>query len=184
MQPVFDDRQVFAETPGLENTLNELCAHFDAELARQRAVLEACRAQGEAMRDHDLESLDTASQRLLLLMEDALEAEKERLRLLHEVVGPFGLEEDRQTLTALIAASPEPWHSRMQAFQTEIREVLAAIRTEVHRHAGFLRRAGRILERSVSAIVGSAPAHGDAYDKEGKEPAQKHRAPALMNTLG
>lgn len=184
MQPVSDDRGVIADTPGLEDTLDELCAHFDAELARQRAVLESCRAQGEAMRDHDLESLDTASQRLVLLMEDALAAEKERLRLLRDVVGPFGLEGDGQTLTALIASSPEPWRSRMQAFQREIREVLAATRAEVHRHAGFLRRAGRIIDRSVSAIIGSAPAHGDAYDKEGKEPAQRHRTPALVNTLG
>ncbi len=184
MQSVSEDAQVLVDTHGLEDALDGLCAHFDAELVRQRAVLEACRAQGEAMRNHDLESLDTASQRLVLHMEDALAAEKGRLRLLREVVGPFGLEEDRQTLTALIAAAPEPWRSRMQAFQTEIREVLAAIRVEVHRHAGFLRRAGRILERSVSAIVGSAPAHGTAYDKEGKEPAQRHRTPALVNTLG
>lgn len=184
MQPLSEDGRIFADTPGLEDTLDGLCACFDAELVRQRAVLEACRAQGEAMRNHDLESLDTASQRLVLHIEDALAAEKVRLRLLREVVGPFGLEEDRQTLTALIAASPEPWRSRMQAFQTEIREVLAAVRVEVHRHAGFLRRAGRILERSVSAVVGSAPAHGGAYDKEGKEPAQRHRTPALVNTLG
>ncbi len=184
MEPVSEGRQLIADRPGLEDTLDELCAYFDAELERQRAVLDACRAQGEAMRNHDLESLDTASQRLMVLMEEALAAEKGRLRLLREVVGPFGLEEDRQTLTALIAASPEPWRSRMQAFQTEIREVLAAIRTEVRRHAGFLRRAGRILDRSVSAIIGSAPAHGGAYDKEGKEPAQRHRAPALVNTLG
>ena len=29
-----------------------LCAHFDEELVRQRAVLDSCRAQGEAARAH------------------------------------------------------------------------------------------------------------------------------------
>ena len=44
MQPLSDDSQVIANTPGLKDTPDELCAHFDAELARQRAVLEGCRS--------------------------------------------------------------------------------------------------------------------------------------------
>ena len=184
MQRVFDDIHETAMTPGLAATLDQLCAHFDAELARQSDVLDACRAQGEAMRAHDMESLDAASKGLIVLMEDALAAEKERLRLLREVVGPLQLGPEHQTLTELIAAAPEPWRSRMQAFQTEIREVLGATRSEVRRHAGFLRRAGRILDRSVSAIIGCAPEEGDAYDRDGKEPARGHRTPALVNTLG
>ncbi len=184
MQRIPDDMHDVAMTPGLAATLDRLCAHFDAELLRQRAVLDACRAQGEAMHAHDMEALDAASQELLALMKDALAAEKDRLQLLHDLVGPFGLEAERQTLTKLIAAVPEPWNSRMQAFQTEIQDVLGATRAEVRRHAGFLRRAGRILERSVSAIIGCAPTEGDAYDREGKEPAGGHRTPALVNTLG
>lgn len=184
MRKVSDGMHVVETTSGLAATLDQLCAHFDAELARQGAVFDRCRAQGEAMRAHDMESLDEASKGLMALMEDAIAAEKERLRLLHEVVGPFQLGPDHQTLTELIAAVPEPWCSRMQAFQTEIREVLGATRSEVRRHAGFLRRAGRILDRSLSAITGCAPAEGDAYDREGKEPARGHRTPALVNTLG
>ena len=184
MRKLSDGMHVVETTPGLADTLDQLCAHFDAELARQGAVFDRCRAQGEAMRAHDMESLDEASKGLMALMEDALAAEKDRLRLLREVVEPFRLEVERQTLTALIEAVPEPWSSRMQAFQTEIREVLAATRSEVRRHAGFLGRAGRIIERSVSAIIGCAPLEGDAYDREGKEPARGHRSPALVNTLG
>ena len=184
MQRISDDIHEAAMTPGLTATLDRLCAHFDAELERQGAVLEGCRTQGEAMRAHDMESLDAASKGLMVLMEDALAAEKERLRLLHEVVGPLQLGADHQTLTELIAAAPEPWSSRMQAFQTEIREVLGATRSEVRRHAGFLRRAGRILDRSLSAITGCTPAEGDAYDREGKESARGQRTPALVNTLG
>ncbi|MCH8203677.1 MAG: hypothetical protein IID09_00865 [Candidatus Hydrogenedentes bacterium] len=184
MQRVPDDRHDVSMTPDLTAALDQLCSHFDAELVRQRAVLDACRVQGEAMRAHDMEALDAASKGLMALMEDALAAEKDRLRLLREVVEPFRLEVERQTLTALIEAVPEPWSSRMQAFQTEIREVLAATRSEVRRHAGFLGRAGRIIERSVSAIIGCAPLEGDAYDREGKEPARGHRSPALVNTLG
>ena len=184
MQRIPGDRHEVEMTPGLTAALDQLCAHFDAELLRQRAVLDVCRAQGEAMRAHDMEALDAASKGLMALMKDALAAEKDRLRLLREVVGPFRLVAERQTLTALIAAVPEPWYSRMQAFQTEIREVLDATRAEVRRHAGFLRRAGRILDRSVSAIIGCAPTEGDAYDREGKEPARRHRRPALVNTLG
>ncbi len=184
MQRIPDDKHDVAMTPALAASLDQLCEYFDAELVRQRAVFDACRAQGEAMRAHDMEALDAASTGLLALMEDALAAEKVRLGLLREVVGPFGLEAERQTLTALIAAVPEPWHSRMQAFQTEIQEALGATRSEVRRHAGFLRRAGRILERSVSAIIGCAPMEGDAYDREGKEPARGHRTPAMVNTLG
>ncbi len=184
MQQISEDMHEVVMTPALAATLDQLCAHFDTELLRQRAVLDACRAQGEAMHAHDMEALDTASKGLLALMEDALAAEKERLRLLREVVEPFRLAAERQTLTALIGAVPEPWHARMQTFQTEVQEVLGATRAEVRRHVGFLRRAGRILERSVSAILGCAPLEGDAYDREGKEPVRVHRTPAMVNTLG
>lgn len=183
MRSSFESDPLDAESP-LTIPLEQLCTYFDAELARQRAVLEACRTQGEAMRSHDVPALETASQALLSLMKEALDAEKERLRLLHEVVNPLGLKAVRQTLTDLIAVSPEPWASQMRTFQLELREVLSATRKEVRQHAGFLRREGKILERSMSAIVGSTSASGDAYDREGKEPAPGHRTPALVNTLG
>ncbi len=168
----------------MSDALERLCVYFDSELTRQRAVLEACKKQGEAIRSHDIPALESASRSLVSLMEDALDAEKERLHILHEVVSPLGLEADRQTLSDLISVSPEPWSARMRSFQVELREILGATRIEVRRHAGFLRRAGKVLERSMSAIVGVTSARGDAYDREGKEPAPGHRMPALVNTLG
>jgi len=179
----FENDGTTAKSP-LNLAFDQLCAYFDAELVRQRAVFEACREQGEAIRSRDVPALETASQALVSLMKEALDAEKERLRLLHEVVTRLGLRVDGQTLTGLIAASPEHWASRMSTFQVEIRGVLSATRKEVRQHAGFLRRAGRILERSMNAIVGTSSSQGDAYDREGKEPSPGHRTPALVNTLG
>lgn len=170
--------------PSYTDALDRLCVYFDSELARQQAVLSSCREQGKAIRSHDIPALECASRDLVSLMEDALDAEKERLLILAEVVSHLDLKLEQQTLSDLITLSPEPWASRMRTFQAELREVLSATRKEVRRHAGFLSRAGKVLERSMSAIVGSTIVGGDAYNSEGKEPAPGQRAPALVNTLG
>jgi len=168
----------------LPEALDRLCAHFDAELERQRAVLAATMTQGEAARSRDLEALQEATKALLVLMEQALEAERERLTLVHLIVTGFALNEPHQTLSGLIERAPEPWSSRMGVFQTEIREVLRETQEHVRKDSNYLRRSGRILERSVRSVLGQPEQAGDAYDKEGNEPDGALRAPALVNTLG
>lgn len=182
MSDTTDNRS--ADPASLDDSLDRLCAHLDIELARQRDVLEACRSQDAAARSQDVDLLEAATQRLVALMREALDAEKERVALLRKVVGPLGLEPDRQTLTGLIASTGEPWRSRLQAFQKEFREVLGSTQTEVRSHSGYLRRAGRIVERSLHAVTGTVSVGSNAYDKEGREPLPGHRGPALVNTLG
>lgn len=168
----------------LSSAFELLCAHFDEELVRQRAVLDSCRAQGEAARAHDLDALQTATEGLVGRIQEALEAEKERLALLHRVVAELGLEEERQSLTSLIEGTPEPWHSRMKTFQVAIRGVIEATQAQVRKDSGYLRRAERIIERSVRTVLGRPEMLGEAYDKAGNEPGAMHHAPTLVNTVG
>ena len=172
------------DSASLDEVLGRLCDHLELELARQRAVLDACKQQDVAARAHDVDALDEATQLLVALMQEALDAEKERVALVGEVVAPLGLALEQQTLTGLIASTEEPWRSRLSVFQQEFREVLGATQREVRRHSGYLRRAGRIVEQSIHAVTGTVARAGGAYDKEGKEPTSGQREPALVNTLG
>ena len=75
----------------LDDALGRLCEHLELELARQEAVLEACKNQDAAARGHDFDALEAATQLLTALMQEALDAEKARVALLREVVAPLGL---------------------------------------------------------------------------------------------
>lgn len=165
--------------------LDALCDHFDLELHRQRAVLKACCIQSEASRRHDVGSLESATEELSQLMAEALVSERERLLLLRELVSVLGLSEaSEQTLTRLIECVPDPWKSRMRDFQAQIRETLAATRDVVRGSAGYMRRAGRVVDGCIEHVIGKPKDREDAYDCEGRAPNGSMPAPALINTAG
>jgi hypothetical protein len=170
-------------TQTLVKVLDKLCALFDCELERQTAVQRMCAAQGTAAHASDLEALDVHTQALVVLMEDALMAEKTRVSLLHWIVDHYSLPEKEHTLTDLIVVVPQPWRGRMRAFQTEIREILAATQEIVTANERFMYRASEKLDDSIQFAVNQVSVKPDGYCAAGRE-ADDHRQPALLNTVG
>lgn len=165
--------------------MEALCAYFDVELERQESILEVTRRQGVAARAHDVDGVREATAELSTLMQAALHGEQERLYILGQLVGHFGLRDaSQQTLSYLISVSSEPWSGRMESFQTRIREVLTETRAVIQENASFLRRANRIVSNSVASIVGVEVPRGDAYDRDGRDPEPRGGEPALINTTG
>ena len=170
-------------TQTLSKILDKLCALFDEELHRQRAVKRMCKAQGDAARASDFEAMELHTETLVVLMEDALVSEKSRIVLLHWIVEHYRLPESEHTLSDLIKIVPQPWRDRMRTFQTEIRTVLAATQTIVSGNESFMNRASQKLDDTIHLAVEHVVGKADGYSASGKE-SNEHRRPALLNTVG
>lgn len=178
----FENSAFEAGLPG--TLLDALCASFDGELERQENVLALCRAQGEAVCAHDIEAIEARTRALVVLVEDALGAEGERLPFLGEVVEYFALPVEKQTLTDLIAVSPEPWRRRMAEFQQRIQKTLEETRKVVRENAGLMRRSLRIVDSSLQLVMGTEAETAPAYEDTGGEPARTGRKPAMIDARG
>lgn len=170
-------------TVTLTKILDKLCALFDEELERQRAVLTMCEAQGTAARASDFESLEAHTEGLVGLMESALESEKRRIQLLAWLVEHYHLAETEQTLSDLISVVPQPWRRRMETFQREIRAILTQTQQVVERNEQFMTQASVKLDDSIQQAVEHVSGKQDGYGSRGME-AKGDQRPALLNTTG
>ena len=164
--------------------LDELCALFDDELERQENVLRVCQAQGAAARAHDIDVLEARTAALSALLEEEAESESRRLELFGALVRAYALPLERQTLTHLIAAMPEPWRRRAGEFQSRVREVLEESRRTVRRDARVMRQSSRLANTAVAALAGAAGEPGWGYDAEGAEPPSQIAPSTVMDTQG
>ena len=168
----------------LDSFLHDLCDLFDEELERQNLVLVACQAQGEAARAHDLEYLEARTASLTILMEESFKAEEARLKLLRKVVEQLGLNAERQTLSDLISAAPEPWRLRMAGFQSDIRSTLAKIRTAVRSNSRYMRSTLRRVNKTVDTFTGTPHEYNGSYDAAGAESSRRGHAAFLIDAVG
>lgn len=168
---------------GLDESLGRLCVLFDEELERQQNVLAVCLAQGEAARVHDVAAIEARTKALWLLVEDAKEAEGERIAVLRRVVGHTGLPGESQTLSDLILAAPEPWKGRMAAFQNRIKEILGKTQAATRENANRMRGSLRIINGSVRILASGGPA-SETYAADGKGPVEGVRTRALLDAQG
>ncbi len=167
-----------------DELLDALCQLFDEELERQENVLGICKDQGDAARQHDTQRLEVRTQALVTLVEDALEAERERVTLLRRVVDHFSLPVKKQTLSDLIEIAAEPWSKRLKEFQTRIQKTLTQTRSTVLENADHIRRSLRVVDDSLNTVLGPAVVLPGAYEGDGKEPGILQREPALIDTRG
>lgn len=167
----------------IPKTLEKLCALFDAELERQITVQAMCKAQGNAARQSDMETLHESTESLVALMDDALHAEKMRLEILHWVVAHYRLPLEEHTLSDLIAVVPQPWRDRMKKFQHDIKGILIDTQKIITRNEGFMNQAAQRLEDSIHTVVDRATGEPDGYSPNGMESKGKH-SPALLNAVG
>ena len=168
----------------IDRLLDRLCEHFDEELERQQNVLIVCRALGRGARAHDYEYLEAKSTALHVLLRQAMAAEQVRLALVREVVDFFELPESQQTLSGLIAVTPDPWRQRMQEFQVLMRATLESTRRLVRENNRVMRRSLQVLNQTLSALALCGPENAGCYNGQGGEPARTLNAPALIDQRG
>lgn len=149
--------------------LDALCDRFDEELERQENVLAVCKAQGAAARVHDLEYLEAKTAALNALMQEFVDAEPGRVRLIEEVRRELDLTPDCDNLTGLIPVLPEPWRTRAREFQHRIRETLLETRQAVMENDSIIRRSMNVVDEALEALVRCVPADPPGYDAQGSE---------------
>lgn len=170
-------------TQNIPKTLDKLCALFDAELERQMNVKQTCQAQGEAARKSDLAAMNSCTETLVTLMEDAMHAEKMRIEILHWVVEHYCLPLEDHTLSDLIAVVPQPWQNRMKDFQQNIKGILQETQEIVTLNETFITKAAGRLEDSILSAVDHVAGQPEGYAPDGMESKGQHR-PALLNAVG
>lgn len=171
-------------TKDINRLLDRLCEHFDEELERQQNVLVVCRALGRGARVNDHEYLEAKTTALHVLLRQAVAAEQVRLALVHDVVDYFGLPEQEQTLSGLIAVTPEPWRQRMQEFQVLMRATLESTRRLVRENNRVMRRSLNVLNETLTAMALCEPDHPGSYTDQGSQRDATRTAPALIDHRG
>lgn len=168
----------------IEELLDSLCEHFDDELERQQNVLAVCRAMGQGARAQDHEYLEAKTAALHVLLRQAMSAEQVRLALVQEIVNHYGLPEERQTLSGLIAVVPAPWQSRMQEFQLLMRATLETTRRLVRENNRVLRRSLQVVNQTLAAMALCEPGSASAYNDAGGDAIRSQPMPALVDQRG
>lgn len=171
-------------TASIGRLLDRLCEHFDEELERQQNVLVVCRALGRGARANDHEYLEAKTAALHVLLRQAVAAEQTRLALVRAVVDYFELPEGDQTLSGLIAVTPEPWRQRMKEFQVLMRATLESTRRLVRENSRVMRRSLHVLNQTLTAMTLCEPDHPGSYTEQGGERGQTRTAPALIDHRG
>lgn len=159
------------------------CAALEAELDRQRRVLDLCKEQGRAARARDIESLETATRELVEVMEDVIEAEHVRHAAVRAVVDAHALNPEAQNLSGLIDLAPEPWHERLKQCQIDFKNVMHATQSVVRANRRFMRYGARSAERLLTELFGREEQAG-AYTSDGAERGSAPSEAALLNTAG
>ncbi|MDQ1257781.1 MAG: Flagellar protein FlgN [Candidatus Hydrogenedentes bacterium] len=167
-----------------EQLLERLCNHLADEFEHQQIALALCRAQGEALRAHDTEYLEAKTEALNALVNDRAEAESLRNTLVRAVASSLGLPASQSTLTALAEAVSEPWKSRLQEAQMQIRKVVSETRAVVRSNAGIVRASIRVVEETMHAFEEAVFSARGEYTPRGANRPGQQRMPALIDQKG
>lgn len=144
-----------------------------------------CKSQGRAALDHDVELLEARTEAINLLLAEAVAAERRRVESAAKLVAHFGLPPERQTLSGLIDASPEPWKQRLEEFQQRMRGLLAETRDVVRANNASMRRSAKIVGEALDALVHCVPGPPGQYDAKGAATARGTRGePAILDRRG
>lgn len=168
----------------MSNLFAALCEVFEDELERQRNVLDVCLAQGAAARARDAAHLETKTAALAILIQEVVDAESRRMDIVRQLVAQCGLPEERQTLSALIDAAPEPWKARMRDMQKEIRKVLESVKRTVQENDVLIKKSIANVNRAMHALVECAAPAPRGYTAHGARRGPVVMQPAMMDQQG
>ena len=162
--------------------LDRLCAYFDSEIERQENVLALTRAQGEAAKALDADVMEHRTRALALLLDEAASAERERIAILGDLTPRLSQAQQNWSLSALIAAVPEPWQHRLAEAQMNLRATVSATKESVNANAYAMRKSLRSVNGALDQFFG--PASGSSYTPQGDAPEGEARQAAVLNATG
>jgi hypothetical protein len=167
----------------MDELLERLCAILDRELERQENVQGLCEAQQAAIRARCLPDIEARTAALQLLIKNAVQDELERHRVLHRLVALLELPAERQTLSDIICAVPEPWKARLQYYQARLQSVMHDTRHTVRDTSMVLRRSLRAVNQCLQ-VFQEAGAWPPPYTEHGHEGPAARRPAVLINERG
>ena len=168
----------------MNDALQHLCEVFEDELERQENVLRLCTLQEEAIRQRQPELLAARTQALNAVLYETAYAEQARLAAAYEAVCELQLQAEVQSLSGVIAASPEPWRSRLADVQRRLREVMHTSALIVRKNNRLLRCLMQTTQGTLRAL-GAGSAESAGYTVQGYN-AHSHGAAdvRLLNRAG
>lgn len=163
----------------MSSLFERLCEMLDDEVERQENVLAVCQAQSEAMKSNDLEFLEAKTVALVVLIQEAAQATRERSAVFEAIAAEQRLTREGLAFGDVITAAPEPLRGRLAESHRRLRAVLKETRPVAMSNASSLRHALRAVRASLAVVTPEAPS-GSAYDATGmRQPAK----PGLVNML-
>ncbi|HUW61323.1 MAG TPA: flagellar export chaperone FlgN [Candidatus Bathyarchaeia archaeon] len=163
----------------MSGLFERLCEMLEDEVERQENVLAVCQAQSEAMKSNDIEYLEAKTAALVVLIQEAAQAARERSAVLEAIVAEHSMNREGLVFSDVVAAAPEPLRGRLTESHRRLRAVLKATRPVVLSNTSSLRHAVRAVRASLAAVRPEAPS-GSAYDATGMHQPAK---PGLVNTM-
>lgn len=164
--------------------LEQSCTQLEAELSRQRRILDAMKEQGRAARAQDLATLDRVTREMAVMVAEGLRADGERQALSARLAAHFNMPVADVKVSALVARVQDPWRARLVQTQRNLKEVLAVIQRLVRSNGRFLRDGARTADRILNEVFGAAPAEASAYESDGRQPDRSERVSAVLNVAG
>ena len=176
----------------MELLLEQLCRNLDEEVQRQEKILAMCRAQNEAVRLNNIEKLESQTQDIVSLLQEAAEAEKDRNRLVGRLATQCGC--PLATLSDLVAVAAGPCGERLRHIQKHLRSVLAETRKVVHGNKVLFRGGLRLVSQTVRTVQSAEVSaqnrlHGAAqesssYTASGSASTRRLPRPAMIDQRG
>ncbi|MCX5771435.1 MAG: flagellar protein FlgN [Candidatus Hydrogenedentes bacterium] len=163
----------------MSRLFERLCEMLDDEVERQENVLAVCQAQSEAMKSNDLEYLEAKTASLVVLLQEAARATKERSAVMKTIAVEQGLNREGLFFSDMVAAAPESLRGRLAESHRRLRDALKKARPVALSNALSLRQALRTMRVSLAAVTPESPS-GAAYDSTGMHQPAK---PGLVNVL-
>ena len=163
----------------MSSLFERLCEMLDDEVERQENVLAVCQAQSEAVKTNGLEYLEAKTASLVVLIQEAAQASRERSGVMESIAAEHGLNRVGLIFSDVVAAAPEPLRGRLAESHRRLRAVLKQTRPVAISNASSLRQALRGMRASLAVLGPEAPS-GSAYDATGMHESAK---PGLVNTM-
>ena len=176
----------------MELLLEQLCRNLEDEVQRQESILAVCRAQGEAVRSNNIENLESQTQRVVSLLQEAAEAEKDRNRLVGRLATQCGC--PLATLSDLVAVAAGPCGEHLRHIQKRLRSVLAETRKVVHGNTVLFRGGLRLVSQTVRSLQSAEVSAQDSlhgitpesasYTASGTAATRRLPRPAMIDQRG
>jgi hypothetical protein len=158
--------------------VNELLLeHLERQLASARRLLQIVLAQGEAIRDQDVESVLARLGDVQAEMVKRVQLERERDVLLAQAAGGLGMRPDAVTFDALLAGMGAHEADRARQISAELRGTLTEV-SRVHGQNRILIRQELSFLDHLMRVLSGMPQAG--YSPLG--PSRQHQPANLVDT--